>query len=239
MRAIDDAGERHFRLTAACAMAGVSKAEVARKAGVTPGTLNHWVKRGDSNRRGTVTAADIAWCISSLGGVRCAPAALTAGSRYWPGWRWSTGLVTDVFYVKTSYGEIMVEVSDGDLVFGPTDPDCVSNLWGEAMLAQVDEVREMLNAAERTPDFSGWYDGLEAQFKSAGIYAGDPSSASIRIMAIVILATLRRRGEFVELIDERFSNSPSELKRFCALERSEVRSRARFARSLPDWSDEL
>lgn len=224
MQAMNEAEERHYRLTAACAMAGVSKAEVARKAGVTGGALNHWVKRGDSNRRGAVTAADIAWCISSLGNVRCAPAALYAGSGYWPGWRWRDGMVTDIFYVKTSYDEVTVEVSNGHLVFGPTDPASPSNLWGVATPKQVDAVREMLSLAEQSPTFSGWYDGMEEQFKSAGVYAGDsPSSASIRIMAIIILATLHRRGEFVELLEQRFSKSPSELQRFLSTDHSEVR----------------
>lgn len=137
-------------------------------------------------------------------------------------------MVTEIFYVKTSYGEVTVELSDGDLVFGPTDPACPSNLWGVATPQQVDAVREMLIIAEGSPDFSGWYDGLEEQFKGAGIYVGDhPSSAGTRIMAMIILATLRRRGEFVGLLDHRFSKSPSELQDFFSMERSELRTQSR------------
>lgn len=223
MKLHNEEGDRQQRLSAACSMAGVTKADVARKAGVTVGTLNHWVKRGDSHRQGTLTAADIAWCISSLGGVRCPPDALRAGSEYSPKWRWGTGLVTNIFYVKTTYGEVTVEVSSGALVFGPSDPACLSNLWGVATSRQVDSVREMLAVAKRSPEFSGWYDGMEKQFEGAGIYTGDhPSSAGIRIMAMIILAALRRQGEFVELFEQRFSNSPSELQRFVTTERSEL-----------------
>jgi len=81
----------------------------------------------------------------------------------------------------------------------------------------------MLEAAEESPDFSGWYDGLEDQFKAAGLYRDEyPSSAGIRLMAVVIIASLRRKGEFVDLIDHRFENSPSELKRFITMESSEL-----------------
>lgn len=211
--------ERRQRLAAACGAAGVSKAAVARKAGMTTAALDQWIRRGDSSRRGTLTTADIAWCISHLSGIGCHPDALRPGSKFRVGFRYGDGLVTDIYYVATGYGEVRVEVSEGDLIFGPSDPKSYNNLWGIATAAHVATVREMLATAERSPEFTGWYDGLEEQFKAAGVYAGpEPSSVATRLSAVVIIASLRRKGEFVDLIDNRFAHSPSELQRFVTRE---------------------
>lgn len=189
---------------------------------MTPAALTQWINRGDSARRGTLTTEDIAWCISHLSGIRCHPDVLRPGSRFQVGWRYGDGLVTDIYYVETGYGEVRVEVSEGDLVFGPSDPRSTSNLWGIATAEHVAAVRTMLATAERSPEFSGWNDGLEEQFKAAGVYAGDyPSSMATRLSAVVIIASLRRQGEFVDLIDTRFARSPTELTRFATRERFE------------------